>query len=199
MNAPPYDQNASLARSPDGDSFGIYLADTRRLRRQRGCAEPLRRQRHDGACDSRLGFVNWRSRLANPVLRGAAPIALAARAHKRPIAQACGRYGRSSQLRLDNPAKCSSLFTWRSGPWLWRRRRGWKGKEQAAGEAAAEGATSMRRRLIGSGAIATRWALTRGPSLPPSRLESRLMRPACGSRSGTIALAPPTPRQVGGG
>jgi hypothetical protein len=40
---------------------------------------------------------------------------------------------------------------------------------------------------------------TRGPNFPLSRLESRLMCPACGSRSVTVVFEPPTNRQVGSG
>ncbi len=40
---------------------------------------------------------------------------------------------------------------------------------------------------------------TRGPNFPLSRLESRLMCPACGSRSINVAFERPTHRQVGGG
>jgi hypothetical protein len=40
---------------------------------------------------------------------------------------------------------------------------------------------------------------TRGPNFPLSRLESRLMCPACGSHSITVVFEPPTNRQVGDG
>ena len=40
---------------------------------------------------------------------------------------------------------------------------------------------------------------TRGPNFPLSRLESRLMCPACGSRSINVVFEPPIHRQVGGG
>jgi hypothetical protein len=39
---------------------------------------------------------------------------------------------------------------------------------------------------------------TRGPNFPLSRLESRLMCPACGSRRVTVVFEPPTNRQVRG-
>jgi hypothetical protein len=38
----------------------------------------------------------------------------------------------------------------------------------------------------------------RGPNFPLSRLESRLMCPACGSRRVTVVFEPPTNRQVRG-
>lgn len=37
---------------------------------------------------------------------------------------------------------------------------------------------------------------TRGPNFPLSRLESRLMCPACGSRRVTVVFEPPSNRQV---
>jgi hypothetical protein len=40
---------------------------------------------------------------------------------------------------------------------------------------------------------------TRGPNFPLSRLESRLMRPACGNRSVTVVFEPPTNREVRSG
>ena len=40
---------------------------------------------------------------------------------------------------------------------------------------------------------------TRGPNFPLSRLESRLMCPACGGRSVTVVFEPPTNRAVMGG
>ncbi len=40
---------------------------------------------------------------------------------------------------------------------------------------------------------------TRGPNFRLSRLESRLMCPACASRQVTVVFEPPTNRQVGGG
>ena len=40
---------------------------------------------------------------------------------------------------------------------------------------------------------------TRGPNFPLSRLESRLMCPACGSRRVTVVFEPPTNQQVRSG
>ena len=40
---------------------------------------------------------------------------------------------------------------------------------------------------------------TRGPNFPLSRLETRLMCPACESRGITVVFEPPTNLQVGGG
>jgi hypothetical protein len=40
---------------------------------------------------------------------------------------------------------------------------------------------------------------TRGPNFPLSRLESRLMCPACGSRRVTVVYEPPSNAEVGSG
>ena len=40
---------------------------------------------------------------------------------------------------------------------------------------------------------------TRGPNFPLSRLESRLMCPACGSRQVTVVFEPPTKQGVRSG
>jgi hypothetical protein len=40
---------------------------------------------------------------------------------------------------------------------------------------------------------------TRGPNFPLSRLESRLMCPACGGRHVTVVFEPPSNRAVAGG
>jgi hypothetical protein len=62
-----------------------------------------------------------------------------------------------------------------------------------------EGAKSMRRRLYRKQLDLDTLVCTRGPNFPLSRLESRLMCPACGSRSITVMFEPPIHRQVGGG
>jgi hypothetical protein len=62
-----------------------------------------------------------------------------------------------------------------------------------------EGKKSMRRRLYRKQLDLATLVCTRGPNLPHSRLESRLMCPACGSRSMTVVFEPPANRQVGGG
>jgi hypothetical protein len=62
-----------------------------------------------------------------------------------------------------------------------------------------EGAKSMRRRLYRKQLDLDTLVCPRGPNFPLSRLESRLMRPACGSRSITVVFEPPTNRQVGDG
>ena len=62
-----------------------------------------------------------------------------------------------------------------------------------------EGAKSMRRCIYRKQLDLDTLVCTRGPHFPLSRLESRLMCPACGSRSIAVVFEPPTNRQVGGG
>jgi hypothetical protein len=57
----------------------------------------------------------------------------------------------------------------------------------------------MRRRLYRQQLDLDTLVCTQGPNFPLSRLESRLMCTACGSRSVTVVFEPPTNRQVGGG
>jgi hypothetical protein len=52
-----------------------------------------------------------------------------------------------------------------------------------------EGAKATRRRLCRKPLDRDTLACAREPGLPFSRLESRLMRPACGSRSVTVAFS----------
>ena len=62
-----------------------------------------------------------------------------------------------------------------------------------------EGTKSMRRCIYRKQLDLETLVCTRGPNFPLSRLESRLMCPACGSRSITVVFEPPTNRQVGSG
>jgi hypothetical protein len=56
----------------------------------------------------------------------------------------------------------------------------------------------MRRRLHRKQLDLDTLVCTRGPNFPLSRLESRLMCPACGSRCIIVVFQPPSNRQVGG-
>ena len=69
-----------------------------------------------------------------------------------------------------------------------------------------EGAHAMRRRLSRGHEVHAAMRLseaarpcTRGPNFPLSRLETRLMCPACGSRSVSVVFEPPTNREVSRG
>jgi len=62
-----------------------------------------------------------------------------------------------------------------------------------------EGTRSMRRCIYRKQLDLDTLVCTRGPNFPLSRLESRLICPACGSHTITVVFEPPTNRQVGGG
>ena len=62
-----------------------------------------------------------------------------------------------------------------------------------------EGTKSMRRCIYRKQLDLDTLVCTRGSNFPLSRLESRLMCPACGSHSVTVVFEPPTNRHVGGG
>ena len=59
-----------------------------------------------------------------------------------------------------------------------------------------EGTRSIRRCVYRKQLDLDTLVCTRGPNFPLSRLESRLMCPACGSRSVTVVFEPPTNRAV---
>jgi hypothetical protein len=62
-----------------------------------------------------------------------------------------------------------------------------------------EGTKSIRRCVYRKLLDLDTLVCTRGPNFPISRLESRLMCPACGNRNVTLVFEPPTNRQVGSG
>jgi len=62
-----------------------------------------------------------------------------------------------------------------------------------------EGTKSMRRCIYRKQLDLDTLVCTRGPNFRLSRLESRLMCPACESRSITVVFGPPANRQIGGG
>jgi len=62
-----------------------------------------------------------------------------------------------------------------------------------------EGTKSMRRCVYRKQFDLDTLVCTRGPNFPLSRLEMRLMCPACGSRRVTVVFEPPTNREVRSG
>jgi hypothetical protein len=62
-----------------------------------------------------------------------------------------------------------------------------------------EGTRSVRRCVYRKQLDLDTLVSTRGPNFPLSRLESRLMCPACGSRDVTVMFEPPTNREVRSG
>ena len=62
-----------------------------------------------------------------------------------------------------------------------------------------EGTRSMRRCTYRKQLDLDTLVCTRGPNFPLSRLETRLMCPASGSRSVTVVFEPPSNREVRSG
>jgi hypothetical protein len=62
-----------------------------------------------------------------------------------------------------------------------------------------EGTKSIRRCVYRKQLDIDTLVCTRGPNFPLSRLESRLMCPACGSRNVTVVFEPPTNLEVRSG
>ncbi len=75
------------------------------------------------------------------------------------------------------------------------RSLGWKVHMRCA-DGHREGTKSTRRCVYRRQLDLDTLVCTRGPSFPLSRLESRLMCPACGSRDVTVLFEPPTNREV---
>jgi hypothetical protein len=69
----------------------------------------------------------------------------------------------------------------------------------AALTAYREGTRSMRRCVYRKQLDLETLVCTRGPNFPLSRLESRLMCPACGNRRIAVVFEPPSNAQVGSG
>ncbi len=78
------------------------------------------------------------------------------------------------------------------------RSLGWKVHMRCA-DGYREGTKSARGCVYRKQLDLDRLVSTRGPNFPLSRLESRLMCPACGSRDTTVVFEPPTIREVRSG
>ncbi len=78
------------------------------------------------------------------------------------------------------------------------RSLGWKVHMRCA-EGYREGTKSVRRWVYRKQPDLDTLVSTRGLNFPLSRLESRLMCPACGSRDVTVVFEPPTNREVRSG
>jgi hypothetical protein len=78
------------------------------------------------------------------------------------------------------------------------RSLGWKAHMRCA-DGYREGTRSVRRCVYRKPLDLDTLVSTRGPNFPLSRLESRLMCPACGSRSVTVVFEPPSNREVRSG
>jgi hypothetical protein len=78
------------------------------------------------------------------------------------------------------------------------RTLGWKVHMRCAG-GYREGTRSMRRCVYRKQLELETLVCTRGPNFPLSRLETRLMCPACGNPRVTVVFEPPTNAQVSSG
>ena len=78
------------------------------------------------------------------------------------------------------------------------RSLGWKVHMRCA-HGYREGTKSIRRCVYRKQLDLDTLVCTRGPNFPLSRLELRLMCPACGSRNVTVVFEPPTNREVRSG
>src|SRR5277367_3172140 len=76
------------------------------------------------------------------------------------------------------------------------RSLGWKVHMRCA-NGYREETRSMRRCVYRRQLDLETLVVTRGPNFPLSRLEGRLMCPACGSRQVTVVFEPPSNAQVG--
>ena len=78
------------------------------------------------------------------------------------------------------------------------RSLGWK-VHMRCSDGYRESTRSMRRCVYRKQLDLETLVSTRRPNFPLSRLESRLMCPACGSRTVTVVFEPPSNAQVGSG
>jgi hypothetical protein len=97
---------------------------------------------------------------------------------------------------LDNASRCSTFVLMEVETLGVARSLGW-GVHMRCSDGYREGTRSMRRCVCRKQLDLEKLVATRGPNFPLSRLESRLMCPACGSRRVTLVFEPPTNRQVG--
>jgi hypothetical protein len=99
---------------------------------------------------------------------------------------------------LDNIARCSMFVLMEVETLGMARSLGWKVHMRCA-NGYREGTKSIRRCVYRKQRDLDTLVCTRGPNFPRSRLESRLMCPACGNRNVTVVFEPPSNRQARGG
>jgi hypothetical protein len=102
------------------------------------------------------------------------------------------------QRELDNAHRCSIFVLMEVETLGVARSLGWKVHMRCA-DGYRESTRSMRRCVYRKQLDLETLVSTRGPNFPLSRLESRLMCPACGSRRVTVVFEPPTNREVRSG
>jgi hypothetical protein len=99
---------------------------------------------------------------------------------------------------LDKAAECSSSVLMEVETLGMARSLGWK-VHMRCSHGCREGMKSIRRCVYRKQLDLDTLVCTRGPNFPLSRLESRLMCPACGSRNVTVVFEPPSNSQVQSG
>jgi hypothetical protein len=93
--------------------------------------------------------------------------------------------------RLTKATQCSTFVLMGVETLGMARSLGWSVHMRCA-DGYREGPKSVRRCIYRRQLDLDTLVCTRGPNFPLSRLESRLMWPACGSRRATVVFEPPT-------
>jgi hypothetical protein len=111
------------------------------------------------------------------------------------VARSSNIVGARDQRGLDNAGRCSIFVLMEVETLGVARSLGWKVHMRCA-DGYRESTRSMRRCVYRKQLDLETLVCTRGPNFPLSRLESRLMCPACGNRRVTVVFEPPTNREV---
>ena len=109
-----------------------------------------------------------------------------------------GRHSYAPPAGLTTTAKCSTFVLMQVETLGVARFLGWRVHMRCA-NGYREGTRSMRKCVYRKQLDLETLVATRGPNFPLSRLESRLMCPACGNRRVTVVFEPPSNAQVGRG
>ena len=99
---------------------------------------------------------------------------------------------------LTRAARCSTFVLMEVETLGIARSLGWR-VHMRCSDGYREGTKSMRRCTYRKQLDLDTLVCTRGPNFPLSRLETRLMCPACGSRSVTVVFEPPSNGQLSTG
>ena len=97
---------------------------------------------------------------------------------------------------MTEAARCSTFVLMEVETLGIARSLGWK-VHMRCSDGYRERTKSMRRCVYRKQLDLDTLVCTRGPNFPLSRLETRLVCPACGGRSVTVVFEPPSNRQVG--
>ena len=107
----------------------------------------------------------------------------------------CANSQRRALADLTEPSPRSTFVLMEVDTLGAARSLGWK-VHMRCSDGYGEGTKSVRRCTYRKQLDLDTLICTRGPNFPLSRLESRLMCPACGSRSVIVVFEPPTNRNV---